>query len=546
MKCSLFPVFTVFPVAFAVLSTLFGTVSAHAQTPVPIPGGNPLFRDSFTADPAPLVVGDTLYVYAGRDEAKEGEMFNMTAWLCYSTKDMKRWTAHGAIMKPTDFKWATRDAWAAQVVQKNGKFYLYTTVQHGPPIGGKAIGVAVSDSPTGPFKDARGSALVTDPDTPGPYGWDDIDPTVLIDDDGTAWLAWGNPNCHLAKLKPNMTEIDGPIRSINVPNYTEGPWLQKRKGLYYLFYPAFAHQGMGEMICYAIAKKITGPWTYQGVLTGNAKGSYTIHPGVVDFKGQTYFFYHNATLTLNGQGGAVGRRAVCAEYLFYNPDGTIQPIQQTIEGLSVPPNRNAAKTENSAVKSAASDSGVRVTQEKGSDPRMWPGKPALTTVADPYNLAPLAVSFNTNGRPSSIGQTFKMESALQLERVLLYAGDGFGATVEEPVTLALYDLGEGESDPNLYRAETNLFRKGQDLKIAYKPQARGLLQIDFTDGERVSLKQGHTYAFELQGKPGSAPLFWRRSRRDIYPGGGAFSDRKRLEEREGTADLAIALYGASR
>jgi beta-xylosidase len=136
-------------------------------------------------------------------------------------------------------------AWAAQVVEKGGKFYFYATVQHDGSHNGKAIGVAVSDSPTGPFVDARGSALVT---TPSPNGWDDIDPTVFIDDDGTAWLAWGNPNCYLAKLKPNMTEFDGPIQKTYVPNYAEGPWLHKRGDIYYLAYAAFAHQGVTDRV----------------------------------------------------------------------------------------------------------------------------------------------------------------------------------------------------------------------------------------------------------------------------------------------------------
>jgi hypothetical protein len=513
-----------------------------ATEPGTTPASNPIFRDMFTADPAPLVVGDTLYVYVGRDEAKEGEMFNMKEWLCYSTKDLTHWTAHGSIMKPTDFKWAIGDAWAAQMVQKGGKFFFYTTVTHDNSHPGKAIGVAISDSPTGPFKDARGSALVTDSDTPGPYGWDDIDPTVLIDDDGTPWLAWGNPNCHLARLKPNMTEIDGPIQSIHVPNYTEGPWLQKRNSLYYLFYPAFAHQEMGEKICYATAKKITGPWTYQGVLTGFAEGSYTIHPGVVDFKGQTYFFYHSATLTLNGQGGAIGRRSVCAEYLFYNLDGTIQPIAQTKEGLSAPPRRKAGKTD-AAFLPAASDSGVKVTQELGPDPTAWPGRPALSTVENPYNQATRAISFNTEGRPSTVGQTFRMESALQLERIFLYAGDGNGTTLDEPVSLAIYDLGDGEAAPDSYPAGKNLLGNGQGLKIACKPQARGLLQIDFNGAQRVNLKRGHVYAFELQGKSGSAPLFWRRTTRETYPGGAAYSNRRRIKEREDSCDFAIALSG---
>jgi hypothetical protein len=304
---------------------------------------------------------------------------------------------------------------------------------------------------------------------------------------------------------------------------------------------------MGEMIGYATANKVTGPWTYQGILTAFAERSYTIHSGIAEFKGQSYFFYHNATLTLNGQRGALGRRAVGVEYLFYNPDGTIQPIRQTKEGVSVPPQRalDPVRTAFTLTPStpAASDPGVKVTTELGADPTAWLGQPVLSTVNNPYDQASKAVSFNAHGRPSSIGQTFKMESDLQLARAVLYAGDGFGATSEEPVTLALYDLGEGEASPDLYPAQANLLGNGQGLKIAYSPQARGLLQIDFSGGQRAQLKKGHVYAFELQGKPNSAPLFWRRSTKESFGGGAAYSDRKRLKDGESFCDFAIALYG---
>jgi arabinoxylan arabinofuranohydrolase len=303
-----------------------------------LPGANPIFRDAFTADPAPLVVGDTLYLYAGHDDAHGDQMFNITEWLCYSTTDMKHWTAHGPVLKPTDFKWAVSDAWASQVVERNGKFYYYTAVQHGPPHTGKAIGVAVADSPLGPFKDARGTALVTDDMTPEDIGhWTDIDPTVFTDDDGTSYICWGNRFCYFAKLKQNMTELDGAIEQIKVPHYIEGPWLHKRGDLYYLTYAAFPEHGKWEAICYATAPKITGPWTYRGILTGQTKNSFTIHPGIAEFKGRSYLFYHTADLVLNGEKGAVGRRSVCVEYLDYNPDGTMKPVTQTAEGVSVPP-----------------------------------------------------------------------------------------------------------------------------------------------------------------------------------------------------------------
>lgn len=344
--------------------------------------GNPIFTDAFTADPAPLAVGDTLYVYVGHDEAHGKEMFTMTGWLCYSTRDMKNWTAHGEIMKPTDFKWAVKDAWASQVVEKNGKFYLYTTVQHDNTSPGKAIGVAVSDSPTGPFIDARGTALVTDDITPSDRAWNDIDPTVFIDNDGTAWLAWGNPYLYLAKLKANMIEIDGEIQKIDLPNYTEGPWLYRRGDIYYMVYAAFAHQGTAEKICYATAGNLNGPWKYQGILTGFAENSYTIHPGVVEFKGQWYLFYHNAALTLNGESGAVGRRCVCAEYLYYNPDGTIKPIKQTKEGITVPP--------------LMSDKAVAAENNYAHNPIIWADVPdvAVLRVGDTYYMSSTTMHMN--------------------------------------------------------------------------------------------------------------------------------------------------------
>jgi len=107
------------------------SVSASAET-------NPIIKDRFTADPAPMVWNDAVYLYTGHDEAKGKEMFAMWDWLCFSSKDMRTWTAHGPIMRVTDFKWATRDAWASQAVPRNGKFYFYAAVQHDDTHPGKA------------------------------------------------------------------------------------------------------------------------------------------------------------------------------------------------------------------------------------------------------------------------------------------------------------------------------------------------------------------------------------------------------------------------
>ncbi len=304
--------------------------------------GVPFVKNKFTADPAPMVWGDRLYVYTGHDEwydgqdkAGGGKEFNITEWLCYSTDDMQNWTDHGSVLRPGHYAWADTitsgvgTAWASQVVPRNGKFYYYTTLQGTGDSAGYAIGVAVSDSPTGPFKDAIGKALITDKMTEnGKRGWwNDIDPTVLIDDDGQAYLCWGNGTCFMAKLKENMIELDGDIWKVDVPRYIEGPWLHKHNGWYYLTYASMGFDRK-EAIDYAMSKSIMGPWEHKGQVTGGGENSFTNHPGIIEYKGQWYLFYHNATVTIDGHAGAIGRRSVCFDKLTYNPDGTMQYVAQ--------------------------------------------------------------------------------------------------------------------------------------------------------------------------------------------------------------------------
>ena len=302
------------------------------------PSGNPIFTDAWTCDPAPLVVGNRLYVYTGEDIYKDGENiglpgnYNIADWRVYSTDDMVHWRSHGIKLRPEDFPDGKKGiAWAAQCIEKGGKYYWYVT--YNTPQGGQCVGVAIGDTPVGPFK-PHPKPLVVDSDTPDGRGWNDIDPTVLIDDDGTAWLAWGQTS-YLAKLKDNMTEIDGEIINLHLQNYIEGPWLYKRNGLYYNIYAGFGGGG-GECINYSTAEKITGPWTFRGQVTGAPQNSFTIHPGVVDYKGHTYLFYHNGKLDRDGMKGQSLRRSVCVDELFFNEDGTIKPVTQTKEAITVP------------------------------------------------------------------------------------------------------------------------------------------------------------------------------------------------------------------
>ena len=325
-----------FPNSLQVLDGGIDEVKISGEALPRVSGQNPLFTDAFTADPAITVIRNTVYAYVGQDKASVGGWFNMPNWLCYSTNDMKNWTAHGPVLSARDFVNANSgSAWAAQVVEKDGKYYYYVTLDRRE---GHFITVAVSDSPIGPFKEAHpGKPLITDAmtiDSHRPNA--DIDPTIYIDDDGTPWMAWGNGDCYMVKLNRNMVEIDGPIIKVPFRNYSEGPWLFKRGDLDYMVYAADAPSEQAEQICYSTAKKITGPWTYGGFITGPAKHGFTIHPSVNEFKGQWYFFYHDGSYTLNGTPGGDCRRQVCAEYLYFNPDGSIKPITLTTEGVSLP------------------------------------------------------------------------------------------------------------------------------------------------------------------------------------------------------------------
>jgi len=293
-------------------------------------GGNPIITEFFTADPAALVYQDRVYLYTGHDISPDNSGYRMNDWLCFSSTNMADWEFCGSPLQVKDFAWAKADAWASQVIERDGKFYWYVSVEHAN--GGKAIGVAVSDNPTGPFEDARGSALVVNEMTTATgIWWDDIDPTVWIEDDGQAYLFWGNQKCYWARLKANMIELDGEIHVLpdeEVKGFTEAPWIHKHGDLYYLSYAT----GFPEKVAYSTSSKITGPWTPRGLLAEIAGNSNTIHQSIIQFMGRWYFIYHNGGIQHPNTGGSY-RRSVCIDYLDYNPDGTLKRVVQTTEGV---------------------------------------------------------------------------------------------------------------------------------------------------------------------------------------------------------------------
>ena len=282
---------------------------------------NPPINTWYTTDPAPMVHDGTLYVYTGHDE-DNADFFWMQEWRVYSTKDMVNWRDHGSPLAIEDFSWGDDRAWAPQCIERNGKFYFYVPL-HSKLSGTMAIGVAVGPSPVGPFKDAVGKPLADG-------SWDYIDPTVFIDDDGQAWLYWGNPKLYYAKLNEDMISfVDGvhQMDMAGLEGYTEGPWIQKRNGLYYMMY---ASHGIPENISYATGPSPVGPWTYQGVIMPKGEqNSFTNHSGLVNYRGHDYFFYHTGW----ADGGGGFARSFAAKEFQYGAKGEIPELHPDHEGV---------------------------------------------------------------------------------------------------------------------------------------------------------------------------------------------------------------------
>ncbi|MFC4110841.1 family 43 glycosylhydrolase [Micromonospora zhanjiangensis] len=290
---------------------------------------NPIVQTIYTADPAPMVYNGRVYLYTGHDE-DNSTWFTMKEWRVWSSDDMVNWTDHGSPLNLASFSWAKQDAWAGQAIYRNGKFYWYVPMVV-RATGQMGIGVAVADSPTGPFRDAIGRPLVSN---------GEIDPTVFIDDDGQAYLYWGNPHLWYVKLNADMTSYSGSPTQIplttagfgtrtgdaNRPTlFEEGPWVYKRNGLYYLVYAA---KCCSEFIAYSTAPGPLGPWTYRGTVMSTQGSSFTNHPGIVDFKGNSYFFYHNGALP----GGGGFTRSVAVEKFSYGADGSIPSMTMSTTG----------------------------------------------------------------------------------------------------------------------------------------------------------------------------------------------------------------------
>lgn len=291
---------------------------------------NPLIMDQFTADPTARVFDGRIYVYPSHDikappEYKgKPDWFVMEDYHVFSSDNLTDWKDHGVIVTQTGVDWVKPDAyamWAPECVYKDGKYYFYF-----PAIakeGGFRIGVAVADKPDGPFKPL-----------PAPIdGVKGIDPSVLIDKDGSAYLFYSAQKIFVAKLKPNMLEIEGEPQVIdNLPTkgLLEGPFAFERNGVYYLTYPHVANKI--ERLEYATSDSPMGPFRQAGVILDESEsGCWTVHHSIVDYKGQWYLFYHDRDLSPDFD----KNRSIRADKLFFNDDATIRKVIPTLRGVGL-------------------------------------------------------------------------------------------------------------------------------------------------------------------------------------------------------------------
>jgi len=314
--------------------------------PALVKAQNPVIRDQFTADPTARVFNDRVYLYPSHDIKPPMGVDSCRDWFCmedyhvFSSENLTEWTDHGVIISQNKVPWVKKNGysmWAPDCVYKNGKYYFYF-----PSVasqGNFAIGVATSDSPTGPFT----------PEAQPINGVNGIDPGVLLASDGNAYLFWGSGNC--AKLKPNMKELDGPSNNClqGLPNgQAEGPFPFEYNGNYYLSYPYVRRDT--EVLAYAMSKNPLGPYTYKGlIMAEHPNGCWTNHHSVINYKDEWYLFYHHNPFSPNDD----KRRSVQIEKLHFNADGTIQEVKETMRGVGI--NKATEKIEIDRYSTASKD-----------------------------------------------------------------------------------------------------------------------------------------------------------------------------------------------
>ncbi len=284
---------------------------AIARAPKPVLGG-------FTADPAIRVFGDTYYIYPTSDRPE----WNTTEFSVWSSKNLVEWKKEGVFMDISkDLGWATNKAWAPDCIERDGKYFFYFCANHN-------IGVATGPTPVGPFKDALGRPLIEDEK----IKTFSIDPQAFIDDDGQAYLYFGNGIPTVYKLNRDMISFAGPPVEFRLKEFREGIVVFKRQGKYYFMWSIDDARSPNYRVGWGIADSPLGPVKSPEqnfiVLQKNGPAVATAHHGVVNVPGtdRWYVAYHRHAIP----DGSGYQREVCLARMEFHPDGSIKPMDPMV------------------------------------------------------------------------------------------------------------------------------------------------------------------------------------------------------------------------
>lgn len=293
----------------------------QAQNPIVPPG-------VYFADPsAHQWKNGKMYVYGSRDESPN--YYCSWSYDVLSSSDLKTWERH-------ENSFSSRGAndqvlygdfalYAPDCQYANGRYYMYYCLASGK----STEGVATSKSPAGPFINGTNINV---------FGHNEIDPCVFIDDDGQAYYIWGQFTAKMARMKPNMMEIDSTTIKDNIVTekehfFHEGGYMVKRNGIYYFVYAHMGRSGRPTCIGYATSKSPMGPFKYGGVIIDNDHcdpGCWNNHGSIAEFNGKWYVFYHRSTH------GSNTMRKACVEPITFSSDGSINEVEMTTQGAGDP------------------------------------------------------------------------------------------------------------------------------------------------------------------------------------------------------------------
>ncbi|MDE6341843.1 MAG: family 43 glycosylhydrolase [Muribaculaceae bacterium] len=310
-------------IRIAAAIAIAGTWTANAQ--------NPIIHDQFTADPTARVFEGKMYLYPSHDIPSPVE--RLEEWFCmadyhvFSSFDLTDWEDHGVILTQDSIPWVEPGSyamWAPDCVSKNGKYYFYFPAAPKGHERGFSIGVAVADSPAGPF-------TPLDEPIEGVRG---IDPCVLIDDDGRSYIFWSGMGLSGAPLADDMTHLAGtPVKIEGLPEgFKEGPFAFKREGRYYLTFPWVREKEGTETLAYAMSDLPLGPYEFKGIIMDESPtGCWTNHHSIVDYEGDWYLFYHHNDYSPEMD----KRRSARIDRISFNADGSINKVTPTLRGVGV-------------------------------------------------------------------------------------------------------------------------------------------------------------------------------------------------------------------